>query len=171
MAFEWKSIVSTVAPIIGGTLGGPMAASAMRVVAAKLTGDENATEAEVEKAVLAATPAQLSGLQKADQEFKVEMAKLGFKEKELHAKDRHSAREMAKKNMWPQIILSSCYTVGYFLILTFLLLGEIKLSTSTGTLVTTLMGIMTSAQVQIMNFWFGSSAGSKDKDPAGKQTA
>jgi hypothetical protein len=56
--------------------------------------------------------------------------------------------------------------VGYFWLLAELLSGHIQVAEDVRGLVNTLLGVMTAAQIQIMNFWFGSSAGSKAKTDA-----
>jgi hypothetical protein len=44
-----------------------------------------------------------------------------------------------------------------------LLSGQVIIPPDIKDMVMTLLGIMTAAQAQIMNFWFGSSSGSKEK--------
>ena len=161
---DWKDIVKNIAPVIGGTIGGPFGAIGMKFLAGKLLGNENATEADIENAVLNASPQLLQELKLADLQFKKDMAELGFKESELHVKDRDSARKMAiSQGMTPQILLSGIYTVGYFVLLYQFMTGEVVIPSDTKAEFNMVLGVMTAAQIQIMNFFFGSSAGSKEK--------
>ena len=76
MDFDWKSIVRTVAPVLGTAIGGPLGGLATRTIAGALLGDENATEDQIAAAVQSASPDQLLALKKADEEFKVRMKEL-----------------------------------------------------------------------------------------------
>jgi hypothetical protein len=63
----------------------------------------------------------------------------------------------------PQVSLSIIYTLGYFYLIYGLGSGTITIPESVAQPFNILLGIMTAAQAQIMNFWFGSSSGSKQK--------
>ena len=161
---DWKDIVKNIAPIIGGTIGGPFGAAGMKFLAGKLLGDESASEQDLADAVMGASPEQLMLIKKADQEFKVKMRELGFKEEELHIRDRDSARNLAAtQGMTPHIILSAIYTIGYLAVLGLFLTGEVIIAASIKSEFNMVLGVLTAAQIQIMNFWFGSSSGSKQK--------
>lgn len=164
---NWKDIVKNVAPVIGGALGGPFGAAATKALANVLVGSEDGDETAIEQAVLAASPETLAKLRQGDQEFKAKMAELGFKAEQLHAHDRASAREMAHVNMWPQIILSVTFIVGYFAVLT-TVHGLIKtpdeqINNQLIAFASGLLGLLTGEIPRIMAFWFGSSSGSKEK--------
>lgn len=158
---DWKKLLKQVAPTIGGALGGlyggPVgAAAAHQVLSRVLLGKEHAEEAELEAAFLSANPDQLLKLKEAEYQFERDMAEIGFK-------DRNSARELAKTNMFPQVVLSTVYTVAFVLIFVEMLNGEVQYTAPQTSLINTLMGVLTAGQVQILNFWFGSSHGSKRK--------
>ena len=78
MAFDWKSLVKSVAPMLGTALGGPLGGIAGAALGKALGTTDNET-ATLEAAINGATPEQLQAIQKADQEFKVQMASMGFK--------------------------------------------------------------------------------------------
>ena len=161
---DWKDIVGKVAPVIGGALGGPFGAAGAQFLTRALLGKDTATESELEMAVLSATPEQLAAMRAADNDFKVKMRELGFKEQELYIKDVQNARESGKAVKFaPQIVLSIVYTIGYFAVLYQFTTGEIVIAAQTKAEFNMVLGVMTAAQVQIMNFWFGSSSGSKEK--------
>jgi len=156
---DWKTIVSTVAPTMAAALGGPFAGVAMNAICSALLGKEvtNADESVLADAVLTANPTTLVKLKKADQDFKLKM-------QQLDVEDRKSARDLAKvMGMAPQVTLSVIYTLGYFYLIYGLGSGTISIPENVEQQFTILLGIMTAAQAQIMNFWFGSSSGSKAK--------
>ncbi|MGB0849306.1 MAG: hypothetical protein ACPGSM_21400, partial [Thiolinea sp.] len=131
------------------------------VLSRVLLGKEHAEEAELEAAFLSANPDQLLKLKEAEYQFERDMAEIGFK-------DRNSARELAKTNMFPQVVLSTVYTAAFVLVFVEMLHGEVQYSIQQTTLINTLMGVLTAGQVQILNFWFGSSHGSKRKTELAK---
>ena len=163
---NWKDIVRTIAPTIGTALGGPMAGAASKYIADKLLGKPDASPAEIEQAIISASPEQLSKLKEIDTQFKLEMKKLDIDIFELEYKDRDSARKLFEVNIWPQIIISAIFVLGYFSVLFYLLhsqSGEPNLEGAMLGVVTTILGVLTAAVPQILNFWFGSSLGSKEK--------
>lgn len=160
---SWKDIVMNVAPMLGTALGGPMAGAAVKVIAEEVLGDPNASESQVADFIATADPDALLKLKQADHDFKLKMEELGLELEEIRYKDRASAREMAKYNMWPQIILSSVYTVGYVYLLAAFLIGDVSVPTELKTEFNLVLGVLTAGMANIMQFWFGSSAGSKSK--------
>ena len=69
-----SSILSTVAPMIATALGGPLAGAAVSFLASKLGVDP----AIVEQTVAGMTPAQLVQMKELDNQFNLEMAKVGI---------------------------------------------------------------------------------------------
>lgn len=164
MSFDWKKTLATVAPGIAGALGGPLAGYAVGVAASALGLDDGASEQQIAERVMSGNPQVLVQLRQAENDFKIKMREAGIDLERVHADDRASARDMAKTlGAWPQVILSAIYTYGYFWLLHALVTKEVTIPQDLMVLVTTLVGVLTAAQVQIMNFWFGSSAGSKQK--------
>jgi len=155
---NWKQTLAAVAPTLAAAIGGPLAGAAVNVIGQALIGREGAfDEAMISQAVLGATPDQLLALKAADGNFSVQMKKLDIQ-------DRQSARKLAiDTGILPQITLSSIYTVGYFWLMFMLINGDVSIPEDISGMVMALIGVMTAAQAQIMNFWFGSSSGSKEK--------
>ena len=156
---DWKTIVSTVAPTMASALGGPFAGVAMNAICSALLGKEvtNADETILADAVLTANPKTLVNLKKADQDFKLKMH-------QLDVDDRKSARGLATAvGMMPQVILSTLYVVGYFWMIYSFMYGEVDVPEEMVLQFGTLVGVITAGMIQIMNFWFGSSSGSKTK--------
>lgn len=149
-----KNVISTVAPTLGAALGGPLGALAGNVISAALGGTD------VEDALVTQKPETLLALRKAEQEFQLKCKELDLEPEKLAQADRADARAMAKVNMRPQIILSGAFTVGYFSIFLWLLAMDIELNIRQATMVNVLMGVLTAGVVKILDFWFGSTAGS-----------
>ncbi len=160
---DWKYLVKSVAPVLGTALGGPMGGAAAKFIGDKLLGNPDATEEDLSDYILGASPDQLAELKKLDQDFKLKMRELDVDVFKLENEDRASARELFKVNKWPQIILSALFIVGYFVILGLLLSGFLSIAPGLKDTAILLLGIMTREIPTIMQFWFGSSSGSKDK--------
>ena len=162
---SWKKIIGGIAPTIATALGGPLAGTAVKYLSGQLLGDENASEAELEAAIASASPEDLARLKEIDANFKVEMERIGVDIFELETKDRQNARDMAAKTtLIPQMILSVVYIAGYFGLIYLLLFGDVAIKNEIRDMAQILIGIMTTAIPMILQFWFGSSHGSKSKD-------
>jgi len=160
---DWKKIVGTLAPTLATALGGPLAGTATKFLAAELLGDENATEADIGEHLAGANPEQLAKLREIDNSFKLEMKRLNVDLEKLYVDDRNGARELAKVNMWPQIVLSFVFITGYFAIVYLLFSGSVVIDESIRDMSNILLGVLTANIPAIMSFWFGSSHGSKNK--------
>jgi hypothetical protein len=169
---SWKEIVRSVAPTLGTALGGPMAGAATKFIADKMLGKADASTEEIQEAILGASPEQLTKLKEIDNQFKLDMKHLEIDVYELEYKDRDSARKLFAVNIWPQIILSAIFVIGYFGVLYFLLHKDIvPTSMINNPVFTTILGVLTAAIPQILSFWFGSSLGSKEKTSGMNQAA
>lgn len=165
---DWKDIVSSVAPTIGAALGGPMGAAAVKFIASEFVGSDDVDEDGVAEIIAGSSFNELSKLKSLDNQFKLEMKALNIDVYALEVQDRDSARDLFKTSVWPQITLSTAFVGGYFLVLYFLMSsgladGESMLNNP---VFTTILGVLTAAIPQILNFWFGSSLGSKEKTNA-----
>ena len=159
-----KSLLAGVAPLLGTTIGGPMGGVAMKFLADKFTDGDTGS---VEDFLLSANPETLQALKIAELEFKQEMKKLDIDLEQIAVDDRSSARDLAKeRGITPQIILSVVYTTGYFGVLFMFMAGYLHVPVEYSSMFSGLLGVLSAAQIQIMNFWFGSSAGSKRKTEA-----
>lgn len=161
---NWKDLVKSVAPTIGAALGGPMGGMATKFLAEKLLGDPSAAQDKIEDFVLSASPEKMLELKKLDVDFKTRMRELDVDVFKLEVQDKASARELFKINIWPQIVLSAMFIGGYFFVLYGLLDGTITIQEAIKDVALLLIGLLTREVPTIMQFWFGSSMGSKEKD-------
>jgi len=163
MNFDWKSVVKTVAPMIGTALGGPMGGMAAKVVSSTLLGKEDGTEEELSTAVLNASPDQLVALKTANASFKIEMKKLGLSERKLAFQDADSARkrEMEVKDATPAVlayVLTAIFAValgGMF---------YIAIPDGNKSMVNMMVGSLGTVWIAAMAYYHGSSRGSRLKD-------
>lgn len=168
------NIVGKVAPWIGSVVGGPIGG-----MAGKILGDvfgmsaEDASDPEkLSQAMKNATPEQLLALKKADNDFKIQMQEIGFKQitdlENIAAGDRANARarEIAVKDHTPAV-LAAVVTVGFFGVLAFALIGTVP--EGSRDIVNIMIGTLGTAWVAIITYYFGSSSGSKGKDDTIKE--
>lgn len=163
--FDWKGLVSSVAPMLGMALGGPLGSSAMSAVADAL-GLSEKTEAAVKAALSGITPEQMLAVKNADNEFTLKMQELGFKSVQdleaLAVSDRDSARkrEVAVLDNTPKI-LAYLITLGFFGMLAFMLFSNVPQGSRD--LLNILMGALASGWISVTAYYFGSSSGSQMK--------
>lgn len=165
MAFDWKGLVSTVAPWIGAAIGGPMGMAAVETVAGAL-GLSEKTENAVKQALSGVTPDQMLALKKADQEFALKMQELGFAHikdlEQIAAGDRDSARkrEIEVKDKTPRN-LAYAITLGFFGVLTFMMLKTVP--TESRDILNIMLGALGTSWTGVIAYYYGSTAGSKAK--------
>jgi hypothetical protein len=163
---DFKTIIGTVAPWIGTALGGPLGGMAVDTIA-KVFGLSDKSEASIKAALSGATPEQMLALKEADNDFKIQMTKLGFDNlqalEKTAADDRNSARqrEMAVKDYTPRI-LAGLIVALYGGVQIFLLTNVVN--EDMREIVMRSLGTLDASLGLVLSYYFGSSAGSKLKD-------
>ncbi len=165
---SWQDIVKSVAPVIGTALGGPLGGMATKAISSALFGDDEPLEGSaLEKKIAAAVtgdPEALLKIKQADQAFETKMAELGIDLEKIAAEDRQNARNLAiNTTLAPQLIIASLFIIGFIAVLYTVFKGDIAMTEQQSNIAMYLLGILSAGIVQIMNFFFGSSAGSKEK--------
>ena len=159
------AIISTLAPTISTALGSPFAGGAIKYLAGKFLGDENASIEDITKEISCASPERLSEIKRIDNEYQLKIKELEIDVLNLEVKDRNSARKLARQTtLMPQALISVTYLIVFFASVYFLFSGNLQVENSILTIATMLVGSMGAGQTQILNFWFGSSSGSKEKN-------
>lgn len=157
-----KQIISTVAPLLGTALGGPLGGMAGTLLSNALgvpPGDDKALEA----AVTSGNPDLLLKLKQADQDFAAKMKELDIQESQLAYQDTANARDREiKTGDWTPRILAGLVVVGW-LFVQFFLLHHI-VDQSMRELVARVLGTLDAALMLVLNYYFGSSASSRQKD-------
>lgn len=164
---DWKKLVGTVAPWIATALGGPLAGAATKAVAAALGLDGDASSDEVQAKIAGANPDQLLALKNADHDFQLQMEQLGFKNlemlKQLDVENTKSAREMQMQTLSKiPAVLATIITIGFFAILIGMMSGNLHPTEQQALLI--MLGALGAAWGAVVNFYFGSSASSQNKD-------
>lgn len=163
MGFDWKGLLANVAPVLGTAIGGPFGALAGAAVKAALGIPEDSDEQAMTKALERATPEQLLAIRQADNQFKLDMEKLGVDVARIDAEDRKSAREreMAVKDKIPGA-LAVILTVGFFGLLGYLVAHEPP--SGSRDILNIMLGSLGTGWATMLAYYFGSSAGSSAKD-------
>ena len=162
---QFGPLLGQIAPTIATALGGPLAGIAVKTLSSVLFGHENGSEEEISAAMANASPDQLAALKKIDADFKAHMKELDIDLERIAAGDRDSARQMQRDTRdWVPKVLAVVITLGFFGILIWMLLNGMP---KTGTEALLMMlGALGTAWTGVVNFYYGSSAGSKAKTDA-----
>jgi hypothetical protein len=160
---QFGPLLGQLAPSIATALGGPLAGVAVKTLSSALFGNEDGTEEQISAAMAVATPDQLAAIKKIDADFKVQMKSLDIDLERISAGDRDSARQMQRETKdWVPKVLAIVITLGFFGILIWMLLNGMP---QTGTEALLMMlGALGTAWTGVVNFYYGSSAGSKAKN-------
>lgn len=165
MGFNLGDIIKGALPFLASALPGPLGSVASKVISGVLGVDAN-DEDGMKTALAQATPEQWATLKKAEQDFQVRMAEMGFKNvadlEKIAADDRASAREreIAVKDITPRVLAYSI-TIGFFGILGCMLFGVMPQNAHDALMI--LLGALSTAFAGIIAYYFGSSSGSAAK--------
>lgn len=168
MAFDWKKIVSAVAPTLGTALGGPLGGLALSTLSNALLGKPDGSASEIEAAMAAAGPDALLKVREADNAFATRMRELDIDLEKVHQADRADARGREAKTgdrLTPRL-LASVIVGGFLAMVWYVLSGQVqalKDPVAAG-LIGTLIGYVSAKADQVVSYYFGSSAGSQRKD-------
>ena len=168
---NWSDIspwVAKLAPMLGTALGGPLGGAAGMLIGQAL-GIKDADPKSIADAIKTGTldADHIVALKKAEQDFALQMAAMGYKDAEalaeLEFKDRDSARtrEAAVKD-WTPRILAYGVTGGFFGLLYWLLRHAVPLESKD--ILNVMLGSLGTAWISIVSYYFGSSSGSARKD-------
>jgi len=163
MSFDWKGALKTVAPALATALGGPLAGVAVKSISDSVLGKPDGSEDEIAQAIQSGGADALLKLKQAEQQFILDMKKLDVDIEKLHADDRANAREReVKTGDKTPAILAGVITIGFFGILGYML----KYGTPEhgGEALLILLGALGAAWGSVVQYYYGSSAGSARKD-------
>lgn len=168
---KFKAILATVAPTLASAYGGPLAGAATSTIAKILLGKEDASEDELVNFMLAnQTPETLMQLKQIEARFKVDMQKLEIDLETLDVQreaiavdDRKSARKrQAQTNDRATAIIAAVILLLFGGIIWALFAHAIP--DKSAPVLFMLTGSLATGVTQVLNFYFGSSKGSKNKD-------
>ena len=155
-------VLGAIAPTIATALGGPLAGVATRTIATQLIGREDATEAEVEAAILNASAADVVRIREIEAGFEARMQEAGIEMAQIAANDRASARDrQVKMKDWTPTVLGLVIILGFFGVLAAIF--YLGLPQNGSEVLLAMVGALGAMTTQISNYFFGSSSGSKEK--------
>lgn len=157
---NWKSIIGTVAPTIATALGGPIAGAAVKFLGSQFLGDENASEETVANFVRDANPETLMQIKQADQEFALQMERLGVDVFKLEVEDKKDARLQHKDSHMP-----AAMTVVLTLLIAAILWALFYVPVPEGAqeVLYFILGIVVKEWANSLHYWYGTTRGSADK--------
>lgn len=162
MGVSLKGILNSVAPVIASALPGPLGGIA-RSVLKDVLGNPDASDAEIEKALATANPEVLLKLRQADADFSAKMKQLDIDLEKLAAEDRASARAMQiATRSWTPMILAAVVVIGWLAAFGFLVFRPLPSANADAIMLA--LGTLNAALTLVLGYYFGSSAGSRNKD-------
>jgi hypothetical protein len=170
MAFDWKGTIGKVAPWLATTLGGPAAGLAVKAICSAVGLNpslENAQKAAEMAAAGTLTGEQFLELQRIEAKHEETMRELGYQNLEaleaISYQDRDSARRREMTVLdWTPRILAYGVTIGFFGTLSFMM--RFTVPPEMRDLLNIMLGALGAAWIQVISYYFGSSAGSARKD-------
>ena len=161
---DLKKILGAVAPTLATAILGPVGGLAVQVLGDAL-GIDAPTQEKIKDAFQSGqmTGDQIVAVKQAEKAFMVRCKELDIDLERIHAGDRDSSRQMqaATKSKIPGT-LAILVTLGFFGVLGWLLVGGKPQQGGDALLV--MLGALGTAWGAIVQFYFGSSAGSQSKD-------
>lgn len=177
---DWKGMIGDIAPGLAAALGGPLAGMAVKVIADKVLGKPGASDDDVVTALStgALSVEQIMALRSAEQTLQVEMAKIEQAREGAYLADTQSARqqtiELAREDShiaWAAPVISVVIVLGFFSCVVILLFFQREWDERTAGLLNVLFGALIPGFVSVVNYWLGSSAGSKRAGDAVRKIA
>lgn len=155
--------LKTLAPTLATVLAGPLAGMAVQAIGSAM-GMTDATGERINEVLTSGnmTGEQVAALKQAELALKAKLAELQIKPEEIAAQDRASARSMQAtvRSKIPGT-LAVMITLGFFGILIGLMTND--LSTANNEPLLIMLGALGAAWGAVVNFYYGSSAGSAAK--------
>lgn len=159
-----KAVLGAIAPELGIALGGPFGGLAGAAIA-KALGTKGPDDPATEAAILSGDNEALLKIKQANNDFLLQMEKLGVDRDKLVYDDiaNARAREVAVKDNTPKV-LAYAVTAGFFATLTVMIFhGK---PTTGGDALLVMLGSLGTAWAAIMAYYYGSSKSSDAKTQA-----
>ena len=161
MDLSW---LKAIAPTIATALGGPLGGLAVSIIGEAFGWDES-TKEKVDEVLKSGSMSgeQIAALKIAEVNLVAKLKELDIDLEKLHAGDRNSARQMQQvtRSLVPGF-LAFLVTAGFFGILVGMMAGGLKVADNQALLI--LLGALATSWGAIVQFYFGSSKGSEDKN-------
>lgn len=157
-----KRAIAGAAPKLAAALGGPLAGRAVAAVSHAIFGKEGADENALDAAVRTLSADQIAALKRAELEFEAALAEIAIEEERIHAGDRANARarQQALHDRTPTV-LGALIIVGFFVVLGVMVAHRLPAGAETEFSI--MLGALATMTAAVVNYFFGSSVGSKEK--------
>ncbi len=157
-----KRLIAGAAPQLAHALGGPLAGAAVAQISQAIFGAPDADEDALAETLAAANPGHLIALRRAEQEFQISLREAQLEDRRIDAEDRASARvrQIALKD-WTPSVLGAVIILGFFVVLGAMV--SRRLPAGAETEFSIMLGALATMTAAVVNYFFGSSAGSKEK--------
>lgn len=156
-----------IAPTAATLLGGPLAGMAVDAIG-KALGMSDATKDQVKDLLTSGTinAEQMAAIKQAEADLVLKVKQLDIDLEKVHAGDRASARDMAVKtgDVWTPRIVAFLVLIVWGVV-QYHVLNKV-VPTEARELVIRMLGTLDAALMAVLYYYFGSSAGSKDKTQA-----
>ncbi len=157
-----KRAIATAAPTLAHALGGPLAGAAVSKISTAIFGKPDMDESSLGEAFVNATPDQWLAIKKAEQEFALALREAKIAEQRIHASDRANARaRQIHLNDWVPSAIGALIILGFFIVLSVMV--SRRLPDGAETEFSIMLGALATMTAAVVNFYFGSSVGSKEK--------
>jgi len=157
-----KKAIAATAPKLAHALGGPLAGAAVEQISRVIFGAPSSNEEQLSEALSRATPEQWLALQRAEQDFALALRQADVQTDRIDAADRANARDRQRAlgDRTPSL-LGALIIIGFFLVLAAMLARRIPVGAETEFSI--MLGALATMTAAVVNYFFGSSAGSKEK--------
>jgi hypothetical protein len=157
-----KRAIAKTAPQLAEALGGPLAGKAVEKISRAILGRTGAGEEALETALKQASVEQLVALKRAEAEFILGLRGAEVEEEKVAAGDRANARarQTALEDLTPAA-LAALIVGGFFAVLGVMVAR--RLPEGAETEFSIMLGALAAMTAAVVNYYFGSSAGSREK--------
>ena len=160
---KWKNTLATVAPTIASALGGPVAGLAVKVACDAL-GIEGGDIDSLESAIATGDPEVMLKIKDAESRFILEAKRLEIDLVKVNNENTDSARDLAKsKGIAVQAGLTILIVGAFTYVMSMVFSGGEVIHSTMRDVGIMLVGALVAELTRVLNFWFGSSSGSKAK--------
>jgi len=157
-----RRAIAGAAPGLARALGGPLAGAAAEYVSRAIFGDAVTDDDALAEAVANASPEQIIALKQAELSFQKAVLATGVEEQRIASADRADARRrQSDMRDWTPSALGAAIIFGFFIVLGAMV--SQRLPDGAETEFSIMLGALATMTAAVVNYFFGSSAGSKEK--------
>lgn len=157
-----KRVIAGAAPQLAHALGGPLAGAAVAQISRAIFGKDDVDEAVISETLAQAAPEHFVALRAAENEFRLALEETNLERFRVAADDRADARaRQVAMDDWTLTGLGALIIVGFFVVLGVMV--SQRLPDGAETEFSIMLGALATMTAAVVNYFFGSSAGSKEK--------